>query len=138
MPHGNFGQITDLRVNSLMCNGRTVLKEDCSINVPAANVRNLTVKNTANFANVEVGGTLNVTEPINIEGNLFINGVQVVGPRQINVPDITLDGTLTGLVGSNNGELVDTSIFGPVNQNFVELAAKINEITNVLRQHGLM
>lgn len=136
----NFGQLADIRVSSIQCHSKTILDKDCNLKVNDATIKNLMIKEDANFAgNVEIQGNLNVTAPLNIEGNLIINGQQVVGPRQIDVVDLSLDGTLSTLIGSNNGTVENTTFFpGSINQNFVELTIKINQITDVLRKHGLM
>ena len=117
-------------------------------------------ENTSIIGNLNVGGKLSITgnlcvdiikgatdpDLVQVFGNLnvggpaiFVQGVKVVGTQEPDIANIVDD--TNGVITGNLVPIRDTTTFDDsdkINDNFAELAVKVNGILDTLRNHGLM
>lgn len=88
---------------------------------------------------IAVGNDVTVTGNVNPTGVYKINGVQVVGEPLPDVANIT-PSSITGSADNDLQNVANTLVTdqsGNINNNFADLATKVNAILDVLRTHGL-
>lgn len=103
---------------------------------------NLIVGGTLFASNIAGNSPVTIDDTLFVQGNVYINGAQVLGPSQPLISSLGLDGGLSGI--SPDGSLVtvgntlaaDESTV--INENIADIAEKINMIMDVLVAHGLM
>lgn len=153
---GNLANVDVIEINSIVSKsgGNLIMTSDVCMNGNLY-VSNVFGKSPINvfdninaFGNIVVDGEVKVGNTVINDvgvysnGNVFIDGTQVVGPQQPTISLLALDGGLTGI--TPDGSLVtvgNTTISneGPtINDNFADLTEKVNMMLNVLAAHGLI